>query len=68
MSKQPQIDVLAVFNYESANGRFPSGCNVPITQLAGGMSVPGLPGPALIPTQYISLMALFLFMEQDNLL
>ena len=50
---------LAAHNYESAFGRFPSGCNVPTsTQLAGGMNggQATLFGPAPDPAHYVSLL------------
>src|SRR5437899_3071650 len=62
---------LAGHNYESAIGRFPSGCNVPTSaQLPGGMfgGQAALFGPAPDSSHYISLFeALFPYMEQDNL-
>jgi prepilin-type N-terminal cleavage/methylation domain-containing protein/prepilin-type processing-associated H-X9-DG protein len=62
---------LATMNYESAYGKFPSGCNVPTqAQLAGGMSGGQQTkfGNAPIATQYISLWeALFPYLEQQPL-
>src|SRR5437763_10515870 len=65
---------LAAFNYESANGRFPSGINIPVkaTQYNAPGALTGSAatkfGPAPIPTQFISWPeALFPYLEQGNL-
>jgi prepilin-type N-terminal cleavage/methylation domain-containing protein/prepilin-type processing-associated H-X9-DG protein len=64
---------LAAFNYESTNGRFPSGINIPqATQYNSPGALTGFAaskfGPAPIPNQFISWPeALFPYMEQQNL-
>jgi prepilin-type N-terminal cleavage/methylation domain-containing protein/prepilin-type processing-associated H-X9-DG protein len=65
---------LAAFNYESANGRFPSGVNIPTSSQYPGVSgtlfgtTATKFGPAPIPTQFVSWPeALFGYLEQQNL-
>ncbi|HVS37649.1 MAG TPA: DUF1559 domain-containing protein [Gemmataceae bacterium] len=64
---------LAAFNFESANGRFPSGINIPLkTQDNVSGSLTGSAanefGPAPIANQFVSWPeALFPYMEQGNL-
>jgi prepilin-type N-terminal cleavage/methylation domain-containing protein/prepilin-type processing-associated H-X9-DG protein len=65
---------LAAFNYESTNGRFPSGLNLPISNQSGAVFpsdweyTSGLWGNPPTPGQFISLFeALLPYIEQDNL-